>query len=81
MTTITLEYDAGNPEAIRLIEHVRSLPFIRERLDRREAARRLTPPCQFTIEELRERVRQSEKNFAEGNYITSAELKRQMAAW
>jgi hypothetical protein len=75
MNTIILEYD-DSPEAITLIEYLRTLPFIREKREAKPA-----PACQFTIDELREQIRQSEQDFAAGRYITSAELKNRMAAW
>jgi hypothetical protein len=74
MTAISLEY-TESPRGVSLMEHVRAIPFIRERLARREARRTLTPPCQYTtIEELRAGVLEGWEDYLAGRYLTHEEV-------
>jgi hypothetical protein len=41
-------------------------------------AEKLTPPCQYTIEELRERIIQAEQDFAAGRFIRHEDIPRKV---
>ena len=32
------------------------------------------PPCRYTVEEMRQRIRESERRFARGEYVTEEEM-------
>jgi hypothetical protein len=73
--TTTFKVNANSPEAIKFIEFARTLPFVEEKKTKR------THPCQFTVEELRERIVKGEEDYAAGRFVTSAELEKKMASW
>jgi hypothetical protein len=53
----TLQIIGNSPDAMKFLEFARTLPFIREKLEEKPVE--LTPPCQYTVEEMRKGIRQA----------------------
>jgi uncharacterized coiled-coil DUF342 family protein len=39
------------------------------------------PPCQYTLDELKERIDKAEENIKRGEYLTHEELEEQLPEW
>ncbi|MDR1182175.1 MAG: hypothetical protein LBL13_09395 [Bacteroidales bacterium] len=39
------------------------------------------PPCQYTLDELKERIDRAEENIKQGEYLTHEELEEQLLKW
>jgi hypothetical protein len=81
MTTITLEYDAGSPEAVTFIEYIRTLPFIREKRTKTEGAFERIPGVPYTVEQLRERAARADADIAAGRTIPHEEVFKPYRQW
>jgi hypothetical protein len=86
MSTITLEYDADSIEAMKFIEYVRTLPFVREIRERRmtrqmkrERTKEYLRP--MTMEEYRAKIARAMADIDAGRTITTEELRKKVATW
>lgn len=39
------------------------------------------PPCQYTVEEVKQRLQESEKRYQQGEYVSHEEAMKQMEQW
>ncbi len=67
--TATVKIDLNSPQAVSLVSYLETLPFAR--VKRTKPA----PPCQYTIEELRESVRRAEEDIAAGRTYTMEQVR------
>jgi hypothetical protein len=75
----TLQITAETPEARKFIEYALSLPFIREKKEKKAKVKEEIRP--MTMEEFNADIDRAMEDYHAGRYITSAELKKQMASW
>jgi hypothetical protein len=81
MTTITLEYDAGSPEAATFVEYIRTLPFIRERKSSKDETFERIPGVPYTVEQLRERAAKADADIAAGRTISHEDVFEPYRLW
>jgi hypothetical protein len=74
MTTLQITVDT--PEARKFLEYARSLPFIREKREKKKEEIR-----PMTLEEFYADVDHAKEDLKAGRYVTTAELKTRMASW
>jgi hypothetical protein len=81
MSTITLEYDVNNPKALSLIEYVRSMPFVRERQEKKERRFERIHGLAYTHEERIASAMRGYEDAKAGRVISHEEMGKLIASW
>ena len=72
-----MELECKKDELREMIDMIESEETVdRVGKDRKRVLTREQPPCQYTIEELKERLEEAEEDFRMGRYYTSDELRK-----
>ncbi len=78
MRTLIVKIEDG-AESKNIVAAMRQLKGVAEVKIQKE--KKLTPPCQFTAEELNAEIDRSLEAIREGRTISHAELKKEMRSW
>ncbi len=83
----TLHITSDTPEAMRFLEYARTLPFVREKRERRprhaeeDLPFERIPGLPYTQEERIASVRKSEEEIAAGRVISHEDLMKEVRTW
>lgn len=76
MTTLTIK--DNTPEARKFLEFARTLSFVK---DTTATEAKNTPPCQYTVEELRAHIDESMESYRRGEVIPHDEVFMRFRKW
>ncbi len=70
----TIQIDLNDRQGRQFLQYARTLPFARVIEDE-------TPPCQYSVEELRERIDQGLEDIRAGRFHTNEEVFKPYRQW